>query len=50
VFKALPQDDPVQRQPDIALAKKALKWTPKVPLEEGLKETIVYFRRLLKRR
>ncbi|RJR18460.1 MAG: SDR family oxidoreductase [Nitrospiraceae bacterium] len=46
VFKTLPHDDPSQRQPDITLAKKTLKWKPKVNLEDGLKETIEYFRRL----
>lgn len=45
VHKALPDDDPVQRQPDISLAKKELKWQPKVELEDGLKETIKYFRK-----
>jgi UDP-glucuronate decarboxylase len=43
----LPQDDPKQRQPDIALAKSVLGWEPKVSLEDGLKETIAYFKRLL---
>jgi UDP-glucuronate decarboxylase len=43
----LPQDDPIQRQPDISLAKSALGWEPKVPLEEGLTKTIAYFRTLL---
>jgi UDP-glucuronate decarboxylase len=42
--KPLPVDDPKQRQPDITLAKKLLKWEPTVPLEEGLKRTIAYFR------
>jgi len=46
-FKPLPQDDPRQRQPDIALAKSELGWTPTVPLEDGLKETIAYFRKTL---
>lgn len=46
VFKTLPHDDPSQRQPDITLAKKTLKWKPTVNLEDGLKETIEYFRRL----
>jgi UDP-glucuronate decarboxylase len=46
VFKPLPQDDPTQRKPDIKLAGKALKWKPKVKLEDGLKETINYFREL----
>ena len=44
VHKPLPADDPKQRQPDIKLAKKILKWTPTVQLEEGLKRTIAYFR------
>ena len=45
VHKPLPSDDPKQRQPDIALARKVLKWEPQVQLEEGLKRTIEYFRR-----
>ncbi len=44
VHKPLPADDPKQRRPDITLAKKVLKWTPKVELEEGLQRTIGYFR------
>ncbi len=47
VFRPLPEDDPLQRQPDIGLARKALGWAPKVPLEEGLTHTIAYFRKLL---
>lgn len=47
VNKPLPQDDPRQRQPDITLAQAALGWTPKVQLEDGLKETIAFFRRIL---
>ncbi len=47
VFKPLPEDDPVQRQPDISLAKKVIKWKPTVSLQDGLKETIKYFKRLL---
>jgi UDP-glucuronate decarboxylase len=47
VFEPLPSDDPKQRQPDIALAKAQLGWQPKVALEDGLKETIAYFRQLL---
>lgn len=48
VFKPLPQDDPVQRQPDISLAKSRLGWQPKVELEEGLKSTIAYFEERIK--
>ncbi|HZL79986.1 MAG TPA: UDP-glucuronic acid decarboxylase family protein [Candidatus Limnocylindrales bacterium] len=44
VFKPLPQDDPKQRKPDIAKAKKLLKWEPKVKLADGLTDTIAYFR------
>ncbi len=45
VHKPLPADDPKQRRPDITLAKKYLNnWEPKVPLEEGLKRTIAYFK------
>ena len=44
VHKALPADDPKQRRPDITLAKKYLKWEPKVPLAQGLKLTIDYFK------
>lgn len=44
-FKPLPQDDPKQRQPNIALAKSKLDWQPTVALEDGLKETITYFRK-----
>jgi UDP-glucuronate decarboxylase len=47
VFKPLPTDDPVQRQPDISLARRELAWEPKVHLEEGLRETIDYFKRTL---
>lgn len=44
VHKPLPADDPKQRRPDITLAKRVLKWEPQVPLEEGLRRTIAYFR------
>jgi len=47
VFKKLPVDDPKVRRPDITLARKLLKWEPKVPLEEGLKRTIAYFRTVI---
>jgi UDP-glucuronate decarboxylase len=43
VFKPLPSDDPLQRQPDISLAKSALGWQPSVRLDEGLRRTIAYF-------
>ncbi len=46
-FKPLPSDDPVQRQPDIALAKSKLGWEPVISLEEGLTKTIEYFRTIL---
>lgn len=48
VFMPLPQDDPKQRKPDISLAKSALDWEPKVSLEDGLKETVAYFHKLIK--
>jgi UDP-glucuronate decarboxylase len=48
VYQALPSDDPKQRQPNIELAKQKLGWEPKVRLEDGLKETIAYFKKLLK--
>ncbi|HLK40838.1 MAG TPA: UDP-glucuronic acid decarboxylase family protein [Polyangiaceae bacterium] len=47
VNKPLPADDPKQRKPDITLAGAKLGWKPKVPLEDGLKETIAYFKKLL---
>ncbi|GAI03041.1 unnamed protein product, partial [marine sediment metagenome] len=47
IYKPLPEDDPKQRQPDIELANKELKWEPKVQLDKGLKKTINYFVRLL---
>jgi UDP-glucuronate decarboxylase len=47
IFVDLPQDDPRQRQPDIALARKELEWNPDVMLEEGLANTISYFEKLL---
>jgi UDP-glucuronate decarboxylase len=47
VHKPLPADDPRQRQPDIALAREHLDWTPKVALDDGLRETIAYFRQQL---
>lgn len=47
IFMPLPDDDPLQRQPDIEKAKNLLGWEPRVPLEEGLKKTIAYFKNLL---
>ncbi|WP_047862278.1 UDP-glucuronic acid decarboxylase family protein [Archangium gephyra] len=44
VHKPLPKDDPKQRQPDITRARQLLGWEPRVPLEEGLRETIAWFR------
>ncbi len=49
VFKELPEDDPRKRKPDINLAKKELKWEPKIELDEGLIYTIEYFDKLLKK-
>jgi UDP-glucuronate decarboxylase len=46
-FLPLPEDDPKQRQPDITLAREKLGWQPTVALEDGLKETVAYFRRCL---
>jgi len=46
VFKPLPQDDPMQRQPDISLAKERLDWEPTIQLKAGLKKTIQYFKKL----
>ena len=48
VFSPLPCDDPVQRKPDISLAKKELCWEPKIKLDEGLDKTIEYYSNLLK--
>ena len=48
IFLPLPQDDPLQRKPNISLAKEKLKWEPKVKLEEGLLKTIKYFDEKLK--
>lgn len=46
IFKPLPQDDPLQRQPDISRAKEILDWEPKVPRSEGLKRAYEYFQSL----
>ena len=47
IFKPLPADDPMQRRPDITLAREILEWEPGIVLEEGLKKTIAYFEELL---
>lgn len=47
VYKSLPEDDPIQRRPDISLAKEKLSWKPHVNLAEGLEKTVDYFRRVL---
>jgi len=47
-FLPLPQDDPVQRRPDISLAKAGIGWSPQISLEEGLLKTIDYFCQVLK--
>ena len=46
VYKPLPQDDPARRKPDVSLARELLGWTPSVALEDGLRQTIDYFRNL----
>jgi UDP-glucuronate decarboxylase len=47
VYRELPQDDPMQRCPDIALARRTLGWEPRVALDDGLTRTITYFDRML---
>jgi UDP-glucuronate decarboxylase len=47
VHKPLPEDDPIQRRPDIALAKQKLDWEPQVDLTEGLEKTVDYFRQVV---
>jgi len=49
VNRPLPQDDPVQRRPDISLAREKLGWEPRVPLAEGLEKTIAYFQAALRK-
>ena len=49
IFKDLPIDDPKRRQPSIALAKNIYQWEPRISLEKGLKPTIIYFKKLLKK-
>ena len=48
-FKELPKDDPIQREPNITLAKEKLNWEPTVDVETGLKNTIEYFDKLINR-
>ena len=47
IFEPLPEDDPMQRQPDISRAKAVLDWTPTIALDQGLEKTIAYFRERL---
>lgn len=47
IYEDLPSDDPLQRQPDISIAKKELNWEPNIQLEDGLKKTIEYFKRIV---
>ena len=47
IFKQLPEDDPKQRKPDISLAKGKINWKPKISLDNGLKQTINYFEKIL---
>ncbi|MGA9526449.1 MAG: SDR family NAD-dependent epimerase/dehydratase, partial [Myxococcaceae bacterium] len=48
VFKPMPKDDPKQRRPDITRAKELLGWAPRVSLQDGLRETIEYFRKVVR--
>lgn len=48
IFNPLPEDDPLRRKPDIALAKEKLSWEPRIKIEDGLKKTISYFDGILK--
>lgn len=47
IYKDLPQDDPLQRCPDITLAKDIIDWQPKIALADGLKRTIAHFQHLI---
>ena len=48
VYKKLPVDDPIQRQPDLTKAKKLLSWKPKIKIDDGIIKTISYFRKNIK--
>ena len=48
IYNSLPSDDPIQRQPDISIAKKVLDWEPKIQLKEGLLKTIPFFKSQIK--
>ncbi len=48
IYEKLPEDDPLQRKPDITLARKILKWQPKINLDKGLAKTISYFKNINK--
>jgi UDP-glucuronate decarboxylase len=48
-FTPLPEDDPLQRRPDITQAREKLKWEPRVQLSEGLEKTIAYFRMVIEK-
>ena len=50
IFKPLPQDDPLQRRPDITLAKERLQWEPVIDVKKGLNKTIEYFRSILEKK
>lgn len=47
IYQPLPSDDPMMRQPDISIAKKELKWSPKIELDEGLIKTIEFFKSVI---
>ena len=47
IFRPLPSDDPVQRRPDISLAREKLGWLPEIGLDQGLSSTIKYFKTIL---